>query len=80
MEAIPAELLLVLKHSPDPFVDSGKLYDRRLSLERSAATVLQEEASAMAGRLEHVGTELGVAWAEALARAEAGTCVIPPRP
>ena len=80
MEAIPAELRLVLKHSPDPFVDAGKLYDRRLSLERSAATVLQDEASAMARRLEHVGTELGVAWAEALVRAEAGTCVIPPRP
>ena len=80
MEAIPAELLLVLKHSPDPFVDSGKLYDRRLSLQRGAATVLQDEASAMARRLEHVGAELGVAWAEALVRAEAGTCVIPPRP
>ncbi|MBK9364701.1 MAG: hypothetical protein IPN01_00030 [Deltaproteobacteria bacterium] len=48
MEAIPAELLLVNKHSPDPFVDAGKLNDRRLSLERGAATVLQDEASAMA--------------------------------
>ena len=80
MSTIPAELRLVNKHSPDPFVDAGKLNDRRVSLEHSAGIALQDEARGVARSLEHVGTELGVAWAEALARAEIGACVIPPRP
>jgi hypothetical protein len=80
MSTIPAELRLVNKHSPDPFVDAGKLNDRRVSLQHSAGIALQDEARGVARSLEHVGTELGVAWAEALARAEIGACVIPPRP